>query len=210
MGVNYETLTVGPLQANCFILYDTDTKETIVVDPGDEPDRIIDFINDRKLKVKYILCTHAHFDHVGAVPELKEHTGALLLIHEEELEIYNAAKDMAAFFGYDISELPPPDRTLKEGDELRIGRKSFTILHTPGHSPGGICLFGNGLVVTGDTLFAGSVGRTDFHGGSLSKLRESFQRLMSLPEDTVVLPGHGPTSTIGRERRENFFNEEIL
>ncbi|HHN65293.1 MAG TPA: MBL fold metallo-hydrolase, partial [Nitrospirae bacterium] len=115
MGVNYETLTVGPLQANCFILYDTDTKETIVVDPGDEPDRIIDFINDRKLKVKYILCTHAHFDHVGAVPELKEHTGALLLIHEEELEIYNAAKDMAAFFGYDISELPPPDRTLKEG-----------------------------------------------------------------------------------------------
>ncbi|HHN64750.1 MAG TPA: MBL fold metallo-hydrolase, partial [Nitrospirae bacterium] len=199
-----------PLQANCFILYDTDTKETIVVDPGDEPDRIIDFINDRKLKVKYILCTHAHFDHVGAVPELKEHTGALLLIHEEELEIYNAAKDMAAFFGYDISELPPPDRTLKEGDELRIGRKSFTILHTPGHSPGGICLFGNGLVVTGDTLFAGSVGRTDFHGGSLSKLRESFQRLMSLPEDTVVLPGHGPTSTIGRERRENFFNEEIL
>ncbi len=210
MGVNYETLTVGPLQANCFILYDTDTKETIVVDPGDEPDRIIDFINDRKLKVKYILCTHAHFDHVGAIPELKEHTGALLLIHEEELEIYNAAKDMAAFFGYDISELPPPDRTLKEGDELRIGRKSFTILHTPGHSPGGICLFGNGLVVTGDTLFAGSVGRTDFHGGSLSKLRESFQRLMSLPEDTVVLPGHGPTSTIGRERRENFFNEEIL
>ncbi len=210
MGVNYETLTVGPLQANCFILYDTDTKETIVVDPGDEPDRIIDFINDRKLKVKYILCTHAHFDHVGAVPELKEHTGALLLIHEEELEIYNAAKDMAAFFGYDISELPPPDRTLKEGDELRIGRKSFTILHTPGHSPGGICLFGNGLVVTGDTLFAGSVGRTDFHGGSLSKLRESFQRLMSLPEDTVVLPGHGPTSTIGQERRENFFNEEIL
>ncbi len=210
MGVNYETLAVGPLQANCFIIYDTDTKETIVVDPGDEPDRIIDFINDRKLKVKYILCTHAHFDHVGAVPELKEHTGALLLIHEEELEIYNAAKDMAAFFGYDISELPPPDRTLKEGDELRIGRKSFTILHTPGHSPGGICLFGNGLVVTGDTLFAGSVGRTDFHGGSLSKLRESFQRLMSLPEDTVVLPGHGPTSTIGRERRENFFNEEIL
>lgn len=210
MGVNYETLTVGPLQANCFILYDTDTKETIVVDPGDEPDRIIDFINDRKLKVKYILCTHAHFDHVGAVPELKEHTGALLLIHEEELEIYNAAKDMAAFFGYDISELPPPDRTLKEGDELRIGRKSFTVLHTPGHSPGGICLFGNGLVVTGDTLFAGSVGRTDFHGGSLSKLRKSFQRLMSLPEDTVVLPGHGPTSTIGRERRENFFNEEIL
>ncbi len=210
MGVNYEILAVGPLQANCFIIYDTDTKETIVVDPGDEPDRIIDFINDRKLKVKYILCTHAHFDHVGAVPELKEHTGALLLIHEEELEIYNAAKDMAAFFGYDISELPPPDRTLKEGDELRIGRKSFTILHTPGHSPGGICLFGNGLVVTGDTLFAGSVGRTDFHGGSLSKLRESFQRLMSLPEDTVVLPGHGPTSTIGRERRENFFNEEIL
>ena len=209
MGISYDIIAVGPLQANCFIIYDPETKEAIVVDPGDEPDRIIDTFDEKKLQVKYIICSHAHFDHVGAVPEIKEYTKAPLLIHGDEMDIYNAAKDMAAFFGYDISELPSPDTILKEGDEIRIGNNLFKILHTPGHSPGGICIYGNGLLVTGDTLFAGSVGRTDFHGGSIERLKESFKRLMSLPEETVVLPGHGPTTTIGRERQENFFNEEI-
>ena len=114
---------------------------------------------------------------------------------------------MAAFWGYDISPLPEPDMLVEEGDEIRLGSLSFKVLHTPGHSPGGMCLFGAGVVVTGDTLFAGAVGRTDFHGGDITKLKESFQRLLSLPPDTEVLAGHGPNSTIGRERSENFFSK---
>ncbi len=202
-------IVVGPLEVNCYVIFDPSTKEAFVVDPGDEPDRIMELINSDSLSVKYIICTHTHFDHVGAVPELKEQTGAKILIHEDEKEIYEAARDMAAFWGYDIPPLPSPDLFIKEGYEITIGGLNFKILHTPGHSPGGICIYGNGVVLTGDTLFAGSVGRTDFPGGDINKLRDSFRRLMSLPEETEVLPGHGPRSTIGIEKRENFFNSEL-
>lgn len=202
-------ITVGPLEVNCYLISDTERKEAIVVDPGDEPDRILDLIEEGGLKVRYIVCTHAHFDHVGAVPELKEATSAEIVIHEEEGEVYEAARDMAAFWGYDIEPLPPPEVLTREGDEIGAGGLRFRVLHTPGHSPGGICLYGNGVVLTGDTLFAGSVGRTDFPGGDPERLKDSFRRLMSLPADTVVLPGHGPRSTIGRERVENLFRDEV-
>ncbi len=202
-----ETITVGPLQANCFIVWDEETKEALVIDPGDEPDRIINLIKENRLNVKYILCTHAHFDHVGALPELKKGTGAAIAIHEEEKEIYEGARDMAVFFGYDIEKLPEPDLYLKDGDPIKIGNLEFRIMHTPGHSPGGICLYGNGVIFTGDTVFAGSVGRTDFYGGSEKELKNSFRRILSLPEEIRILPGHGPSSTVGEERRENFFSE---
>jgi glyoxylase-like metal-dependent hydrolase (beta-lactamase superfamily II) len=204
-----KSIVVGPLEVNCYIIGDEDTKKAIIIDPGDEPDRIIDMIKEDKLTPLYILCTHAHFDHVGAVPELKEETGAKILLHKDEKEIYEAARDMAAFWGYDIPPLPEPNTFVKEGDTIEVGKLRFKVLHTPGHSPGGICLYGNGVVVTGDTLFAGSVGRTDFHGGDINKLKESFKRLLTLPEDTEVLPGHGPRSTIGIEKRENFFIGEF-
>lgn len=204
-----ERLTVGPLQANCFIIGDEITGNAIVVDPGDEPDLIMDIIRERNLNVRYIICTHGHFDHVGAVPDIKEKTGAKVMIHKDEIEIYHAARDMAAFWGYDVEMLPEPDVLVSDGDRIDLGDISFTILHTPGHSSGGICLYGVGIVVTGDTLFAGSVGRTDFYGGDINKLRESFNRLMSLPEETRVLPGHGPDSTIGIEKRENPFASEF-
>jgi glyoxylase-like metal-dependent hydrolase (beta-lactamase superfamily II) len=204
-----KSLVVGPLEVNCYIIGDEETKKAMIVDPGDEPDRIIDLIKEDNLTPVYIFCTHAHFDHVGAVPELKEDTGAKILLHRDEKEIYEAARDMAAFWGYDIPPLPEPDVFVKEGDTVEVGKLNFKVLHTPGHSPGGICLYGNGIVITGDTLFAGSVGRTDFHGGDLNKLKESFKRLLTLPEDTEVLPGHGPKSTIGIEKRENFFIEEF-
>jgi glyoxylase-like metal-dependent hydrolase (beta-lactamase superfamily II) len=203
------SLVVGPLEVNTYIIFDPSTKDCLVIDPGDEPDRIEDIIKSERLQVKYIVCTHAHFDHVGAVPELKKSTNAEVLIHQDELEIYEAARDMAAFWGYDIEPLPAPDRFLKEGDTIKIGSLRFSVIHTPGHSPGGICLYGERTVITGDTLFAGSVGRTDFHGGSLPKLKESFKRLMDLPEDTVVLPGHGPKTTISQERTNNFFVHEL-
>lgn len=205
-----KNIVVGPLQVNCFIIADETSKKAVVIDPGDEPDRIMEIIKKNNLSVECIICTHGHFDHVGAVSELKQETGAEVLIHKEELEIYNAAKDMAAFWGYDFDPLPEPDKLLKNGDDIEIGGLRFNILHTAGHSPGGICLYGEGIVITGDTLFAGSVGRTDFYGGDMNKLKESFKRLMSLPENTRVLPGHGPETTIGHEKRENSFSEEVL
>ncbi|MBI3592806.1 MAG: MBL fold metallo-hydrolase [Nitrospirae bacterium] len=205
-----KSIVVGPLEVNCFIIADDVSKRAVVIDPGDEPDRIMDIIKENKLTVEYIICTHGHFDHVGAVSDLKKETVAKVLIHKDELEIYNSAKDMAAFWGYDLDPLPDPDILVKEGENIRVGDLSFKVFHSPGHSPGGICLYGENIVITGDTLFAGSVGRTDFYGGDMGKLKKSFQRLMSLPEDTKVLPGHGSLTTIGREKKENVFSEESL
>ncbi len=200
-------LAVGPLEANCFLIGDEGSRKALVVDPGDEPDRIMESVRADGFSLEYIVCTHAHFDHVGAVPDVKSETGAKIIIHRDEMEIYQGARDLAAFWGYDIAPLPQPDILVEDGDEIRLGTLSFRVLHTPGHSPGGICLFGGGVVITGDTLFAGAVGRTDFHGGDINKLKESFQRLLTLPPETEVLAGHGPNSTIGRERSENFFSK---
>ncbi len=203
-------IIVGPLENNCFIIADKNTKEALIIDPGDEPDRIIDLINENNFKVKYIVCTHAHFDHVGAVPELRKETGAKIVIHGDELEIYNSTSDQAAtFWGYELDPLPEPDMLVSEGDKLEVGDLKFEILHTPGHSPGGICLYGEGILITGDTLFAGSVGRTDLYGGDIEKLKSSFKRLMSLSDEVRVLPGHGPESTIGKEKTDNFLSCEI-
>jgi hydroxyacylglutathione hydrolase len=203
-------LAVGPLESNCFIIADENTKEVLVIDPGDESDRILDLINENDYNVKYIVCTHAHFDHVGAVPDLKKETGAKIVIHRDEIEIYKNTREQAALlWGYELDPLPEPDMIASEGDKLVIGNLRFEILHTPGHSPGGICLYGEGILITGDTLFAGSVGRTDFYGGNMEKLKSSFKRLMSLSDEVRVLPGHGPESTIGKEKTDNFFSCEI-
>ena len=117
---------------------------------------------------------------------------------------------MAAFWGYDIDPLPEPDSLVKGGEDLNIGELKLSVMHTPGHSPGGICIYGEGVIVTGDTIFAGSVGRTDFHGGDINKLKNSFQRIMALPEDTKILPGHGPNSTVGYEKRNSMFSKDFL
>ncbi len=202
-------LVVGPLEANAYIIGDEVTKNAIVVDPGDEPDRILDEINGGGLKVDSIICTHAHFDHIGAAGDLKKATDAKLLLNKNDLETYGLAKDQAAFWGYSVDDLPQPDEFIDEGDEIKVGNLNFRIMHTPGHSRGGICLYGEGILVTGDTIFAGSIGRTDFPGGSIEELKKSFKRIIELPEDTKIYSGHGPETTIGREREENFFMNEL-
>ena len=207
--MNIDCLTVGPLQTNCYVISDELTLEAIVVDPGDEADKILRLIRQKNLSVKMIICTHAHFDHVGAVSKLKEVTGAGVALNRDDLEIYERAQDQAAFWQYSIEPPPAPDLLLADQDKVTVGHLSFEVLSTPGHSPGGICLYGEGVIVSGDTIFAGSVGRTDFYGGNIDELRKSFVEILSLPPETKILPGHGESTTVGREKVSNFFLEEL-
>ncbi len=207
--MNIRRVVVGPLQVNCYIVEDEQTKEAMVIDPGDDAAEILKVIDSRKLKVRYIINTHAHFDHVGANGQVKDATGAEILIHEQDDALLGATKDQARMFGMTAPSSPKADRYVKHGDVITAGGISLRVLHTPGHSSGGISLAGGGVVFTGDALFAGSIGRTDLFGGDLMTLITSIrENLLSLPDETVVLSGHGPRSTIGEERRENpFLNE---
>ncbi len=202
-------LVVGPLQVNCYILADEKTKEAVVIDPGDDAQDILGIIRKKGLTVKYIVNTHAHFDHVGANGDLKEATGAEILLHEADAALLGSTSGQARMFGMNAPASPTADRYLKHGDVLTAGEVSLAVLHVPGHSPGGICLKEQGIVFTGDALFAGSIGRTDLPGGSLKALIGAIKaNLLTLPDDTKVFPGHGPESTIGEEKRENpYLNE---
>jgi glyoxylase-like metal-dependent hydrolase (beta-lactamase superfamily II) len=205
-----ERMVVGPLEENTYIVADEETKQAIVIDPGDEADRILEVIKDKELQVSSIICTHTHFDHVGAVGDLRKATGAEILIHEEDMQVYASARDQAAFWGYEVDDLPEPDGFLDEGDEVEAGNLKFRVIHSPGHSPGGLCLYGEGVVFTGDTIFKGSVGRTDFPGGNIEELKKSFRRVLDLPEDTKIFSGHGPETSVGMEKKTNFFANEFL
>ncbi len=202
-------ITVGRLEVNCFILADKETKEAVIIDPGDDAQDILKVINDHGLKVKYIVNTHGHFDHIGANKALKEATGAELLIHEGDAAVMKSAPLQARSFGMESMGSPEADRYLKHGDIISAGEIALRVLHTPGHSPGSISLLEKGIVFSGDTLFAGSIGRTDQMGGDRKTLLKSIKtNLMTLPDDTKVFPGHGPASTIGDERRKNHFLNE--
>ena len=200
-----ERFVVGALEVNCWVVADEASREAMVVDPGDEPDRIEDWLKEQKLKARYLVCTHSHFDHVGGLPELKEATKADILLHKAELPIYERAAEMARLWGFQLEKLPKPDRFVAEGDEITVGSLRFKVWHTPGHSPGGICLVTPEAVFTGDSLFAGSVGRTDLPGGDYEALMKSLQRLSARPDDTVVYAGHGPASRVSREKASNPF-----
>jgi glyoxylase-like metal-dependent hydrolase (beta-lactamase superfamily II) len=203
-------LVVGPLQVNCFILADDKTKEAVVIDPGEDPQDILRIVKEKELKVRYIVNTHGHFDHIGANKAVKEATGAEILIHEGDAPVLASAPRHSVAFGMSSVASPPADRYVKHGDIISAGEISLKVLHTPGHSPGGISLLEQGMVFTGDALFAGSIGRTDFPGGDLLTLLRSIKaNLLNLPDETRVFSGHGPASTIGEERRENpFLNKD--
>jgi hydroxyacylglutathione hydrolase len=199
-------LVVGPLQVNCFIIADDKTKEAVVIDPGDDAADILKVIREKDFKVKYIVNTHGHFDHIGANKAVKDATGAEILIHEADAPVLASAPRQSTMFGMHAVSSPPADRYVKHGDIIRAGEVALKVLHTPGHSPGGISLLEQGIVFTGDALFAGSIGRTDFPGGDLMTLLRAIKsNLLTLPDDTKVFSGHGPASTIGEERQENPF-----
>ncbi len=203
-------LVVGPLQVNCFILADEKTKDAVVIDPGDDAADILKIIKGKDFKVRYIVNTHGHFDHVGANKAVRDATGAKILMHEADAPLLADAVDQAIVFGMRVTNPPRPDRFVGDGDVITAGEVSLKVLHTPGHSPGGISLLEQGMVFTGDALFAGSIGRTDFPDGDLMTLiRGIKKKLLTLPDDTRVFAGHGPASTIGEERRDNpFLNKE--
>jgi hydroxyacylglutathione hydrolase len=203
-----EIFPVGPLQCNCTILGDEETGEAIVIDPGDEISRIERRLREHGLKLKQILITHAHIDHVGGALKLKKLTGAPIFMNENDLPLLQAMEMQAAWLGVAPPETAPPDSSLKEGQQVGLERFPAEVLHTPGHTQGSICLHfaPMKLLVAGDTLFSGSIGRTDLPGGNSRQIIDSIHsRLLTLPDETRVLPGHGPETTIGAERESNPF-----
>lgn len=223
----HEVLPVGLLQCNCSILGDPQTGEAIVVDPGDEVDRILEILRRHKLKPRAIVSTHTHIDHVGGLAALHQATGAPVLIHEADLPLYQGLDIQAQWLGVPTPAIVPIESFLKEGDALRWGNFAANVLHTPGHTPGSISLVidqPNRIIASptggrieaaprhapallaGDTLFQGSIGRTDLWGGSYPEIIRSIrEKLLVLPDETIIYPGHGATTTIGEERESNPF-----
>ena len=205
-----EALSVGPFQSNTFIIRDSDTKDAVIIDPGDEVSRILKIIKEHNLMLKNILLTHGHIDHIGGAKGLKDATGAHIMIHKEDLLLYEKIQLQASLFGMQSPEVADPDMLLEDGMEIGEGAIRCRVIHTPGHTPGGVSFFFDGMVFTGDTLFRDGIGRTDLWGGSYDLLMESISmKLMKLDDTTRVYPGHGPATTIGREKRENPFLQEI-
>ncbi len=201
-------LTVGLLEVNCYILGDEESKEAVVIDPGGDEEKILEALKRAELNLKYIIDTHGHFDHVDANQPLKEATGAKIAIHEADAQMLSQPSEEAMFFtGYRL-HLSQADLLLKEDDLLSFGPYRLKVLHTPGHTPGGISLVleGHPAVYVGDLLFAGSIGRTDFPGGSFDNLIQAVRtKIFSLGDQYSVYPGHGPVTTVGQERKYNPF-----
>jgi glyoxylase-like metal-dependent hydrolase (beta-lactamase superfamily II) len=203
-----KVLPVGPIMANCFVLGCEKTREAAVIDPGDEDERILMALADEKLTLKYIINTHGHFDHVAANKAMKDATGAKILIHEEDAPMLSHLSSMAVSFGLSAENSPAPDKFISDGDIIKFGEISLKVIHTPGHSRGGVSLYceKEKILFAGDTLFAGSIGRTDLPGGDYGTLIKNVkQKLFPLGDDVRVFPGHGPETTIGTEKKFNPF-----
>ncbi|HEY6306082.1 MAG TPA: MBL fold metallo-hydrolase [Candidatus Angelobacter sp.] len=204
----HRILPVGPLQCNCSIIGDEQTREAIVIDPGDQIEDIIEILRQEKLTLKQIVVTHAHIDHVGGAMKLKAATGAPILMNQNDHALLKMLDMQAAWVGMKPPGTVQVDEAAGEGRVLRVGNISANVVHTPGHTEGSICLYfpEEKKLIAGDTLFAGSIGRTDLPGGSFDKIIRSLHtRVLALPDDTLVVPGHGPQTTIGDERETNPF-----
>ena len=203
-----ETLPVGLLQCNCTILGDESSREAIVVDPGDDIPAIQAILQRHALAVKYIVITHAHIDHIAGAQKLKKLTGAPILYNQNDLPLVKMMDVQASWLRVPTPEVAPPDAALNDGQSIAVSGLSAIVLHTPGHTQGSSCLYlpNEKLVLAGDTLFAGSVGRTDLPGGDSRQLISSIHtQLLTLPDEVIVVPGHGPNTTIGEERESNPF-----
>jgi glyoxylase-like metal-dependent hydrolase (beta-lactamase superfamily II) len=209
------TLVVGSLYTNCYLVICDRTQEALIIDPGfadHESTRVLNEIGRYNARVKYVINTHGHADHVSGNMKIRERTKAQIAIHHDDAEmLIDSRRNLSEMFGLRVNS-PPPDRILRDGDEIKVGSLKFEVIHTPGHTPGSISLYSRSenIVFTGDTLFAGSIGRTDLPGASLRKLISSIKsKLLTMPDKTVVYPGHGGATTIGRERIFNPFLELI-
>jgi len=204
----HEILPVGPLACNCSLIGDEATREAMVIDPGDEVDEIMAIVRRHGLTVKQIVVTHGHIDHVGGAMKLKRLTSAPILLNQNDFDLLKTADQVAAWLGMTPPGKIDVDQDLSEGNLVGVGNLKAVVMHTPGHTEGSVCLHfaPQQKLIAGDTLFAGSIGRTDLPGGNFKKIIHSLKGpVMSLPDETVVIPGHGPTTTIGEERETNPF-----
>ena len=204
----HEILAVGPLQCNCSIVGDEQTREAMVIDPGDDVELLMELVRKHGLTVKQIVITHAHIDHVGGAMKLRRLTGAPVLLNQNDHALLKMLDVQAAWIGMRAPEPVAVDQSIRDADYIAAGALKGTFLHTPGHTEGSVCLYfpSEKMLFAGDTLFAGSIGRTDLPGGSFDKIMASLHgRVLSLPDDTIVVPGHGALTTIGDERETNPF-----
>ncbi len=204
----HKIFPVGPLQCNCSVIGDEQTHEAMVIDPGDQVDEILNILREHHLKLTQIVVTHAHIDHIGGAMKLKAATGAPILMNQDDHALLKLLDVQATWIGMKPPGAVEVDEAVANGRVLKIGNIAANVIHTPGHTEGSICLYfpGEKTLIAGDTLFAGSIGRTDLPGGSFNKIMSSIHtRLMALPDDTDVIPGHGPATTIGTERDTNPF-----
>jgi glyoxylase-like metal-dependent hydrolase (beta-lactamase superfamily II) len=196
----------GVFQQNCYLVFDPDHPDTVLVDPGEETDRFLAEASARNRSITAIWLTHAHIDHICGVAEIHRVTGAPIFLHPDDLAHYRQLPQQGRLFGFEFEAPPEPDRSLRDREQLRIGNVAVEVRHAPGHTPGHVVFVAPGVVLAGDVLFAGSIGRTDLPGGHHPTLLASIRReLLSLPDETLVYSGHGPVTTIGEERRTNPF-----
>jgi glyoxylase-like metal-dependent hydrolase (beta-lactamase superfamily II) len=198
-------LAVGPLQENCYLVIDEAAGDAVLIDPGAEGERLLRAVEDEGAELRAIWLTHAHMDHVGGIAAIVRRSPVPIYLHPDERELYDHAAEHGALFGVPVEQPPPPDRSIAEGDTLRVGALEFVVMHLPGHAPGHVAFAGQGVMFVGDVLFAGSVGRTDLPFCDSRALTRSLGRLSAMPDETEVYPGHGPQTTIGRERESNPF-----
>ncbi len=201
-------VVTGLLEVFCYILGCEETREAVIIDPGGDEEQLLDLVNGMNLTVKYIINTHNHPDHVCGNARIKQATGAQVVMHEDDHKFFNKTEPSAWSGQFGFPRPPPPDRLVRDNDIIHFGRHELTVIHTPGHSPGSICLLGEGNLFTGDSLFVGAAGRVDIPGGDFNTQMNSLaEKIVPLPEETIVWPGHDygdtPTSSIGREKREN-------